>query len=304
MQTTNVSRRFALLGVPYDGAATLGWPGARYAPNKIREALSWMTMRAEKDQVYSLETGELHDAGPALLHDHGDVDVTPHDLIATLNETSNQIGKVIADGFVPVVLGGDDSLFFASVRGLHDAVSGSVGIIHFDAHLDIMDHNRYQGRYSQSSGMRRNLELDRVSVDHCIQIGLRHFNFPSSREYLLKNGPAQLTAHRFHQIGTDRAVAEILDRAKGADHVFLSFDIDAIDPAHAPGAGAHEPGGLTSRQAIDAVRALAPHCDGFAITEVNPMKDHQDMTSNLAAYLCYYFAVFGAHAVPDIAPTS
>jgi formiminoglutamase/agmatinase len=83
------------------------------------------------------------------------------------------------------------------------------------------------------------------------------------------------------------------------DHVFFSFDIDAIDPAHAPGAGAHEPGGLTSRDAIEIVKALAPRCAGFAVTEVNPMTDHNNLTSNLAAYLCYYFAVFGARAAAD-----
>src|SRR5690606_19977316 len=117
--------------------------------------------------------------------------------------------------------------------------------------------------------MRRSLELDRVRAEHCIQVGLRHFNFPSSAAVVREHDLAQVTAVEYQRLGTDGAVKRIRERIAGADHVFFSFDIDAIDPAHAPGAGAHEPGGLTSREALDCVRALAPHCDGFAVTEVN-----------------------------------
>ncbi len=286
-------RTAEIIGVPFDGAATLGWPGSRYAPARIREALSWMRMRNESDQVYSLQTGQLHPAGEGVLVDAGDVDVVPHDLTATLTAASQAVTRSARSGRRPVVLGGDDSLLFGAVRGFHDGVEGSVAVIHFDAHLDLMDHNRSQGSHSQSSGMRRSLELERVSAQHSIQVGLRHFNFPSSREFVRGHGPAQITAPRFLAMGVGAAVEEILDRVSGADHVFFSFDIDAIDPAHAPGAGAHEPGGLTSADALEAVRLLAPSCDGFAVTEVNPMKDLHDMTSNLAAYLCFYFATFG-----------
>ena len=124
-----------------------------------------------------------------------------------------------------------------------------------------MDQNVQQGTHSQSSGMRRSLELSRASTEHSIQVGLRHFNFPSSQRYLEDSGLARITAAQFSDLGTDAVVAQILKRIAGADHVHFSFDIDAIDPAHAPGAGALEPGGITSRQAIEAVSALAPYCD-------------------------------------------
>lgn len=292
------TRSFEILGVPYDGAATLGWPGARQAPAKIREALGWITMRTEKGLVYSLETGQLHDA-PTIV-DGGDVHVIPHDLEATLSNTSAAVSRSLQADRVPIILGGDDSTLFSGSRGVHDGTNGTIAIIHFDAHLDVMDENEAQGAHSQSSGMRRSLELPRASADHSIQVGLRHFNFPSSQAYVNSAGPAQITAYEFDSLGTDATVNKILNRIAGADTVFLSFDIDAVDPAHAPGAGAHEPGGLTSRQAIDAVRALAPYCDAFAVTEVNPMTDHRDMTSNLAAYLVYYFATFGAERLTPL----
>ncbi|QPZ39322.1 arginase family protein [Paramicrobacterium chengjingii] len=289
------SRSFEIVGAPFDGASTLGIPGSRYAPDSIRRALEWITMRVEDGAVYSLETGELHDAPH--IADGGDAHVVAHDLEATLANTSSRIAQSVRAGHVPLLLGGDDCFLYAGTRGLHDGTDeGTVAVIHFDAHLDVMDENEQQGRHSQSSGMRRSLELQRASRDHSVQVGLRHFNFPSSRAYVLDDGPAQITARTVDQIGSTGVVDRVLERIAGADHVHLSFDIDAIDPAHAPGAGASEPGGITSRQAIDIVSALAPHCDSFAVTEVNPMTDHRDMTSTLAAYLCYYFSVFGQHA--------
>lgn len=293
---TETTRTFELVGAPFDGAATLGWPGSRYAPARIRESLKWMTMRSEQGNVYSLDTGGLLPAGPGLIVDGGDAAIVPHDLHASLDATSAAVGDVVRRGRVPIVLGGDDSLLFAAVRGLHDAVEGSVGVIHFDAHLDLMDENLRQGRFSHSSGMRRALELDRVTVDHTIQVGLRHFNYPSSLSFIKEAGPAQITALDFIEHGWENVIERLVERIRGVDHVFFSFDIDSIDPAYAPGAGAHEPGGITSRDAIEVVKALAPYCDGFAVTEVNPLKDLHDMTSNLAAYLCYYFAVFGSKA--------
>lgn len=285
-------RSFEIIGAPFDGASTLGVPGSRYAPDSIRRALEWITMRVENGSVYSLETGELHDA--PRITDGGDAHVVAHDLETTLVNTSDRIAQTIRAGRVPILLGGDDCFLYAGTRGLHEGTDeGTVAVIHFDAHLDVMDENEQQGRHSQSSGMRRSLELERASRDHSVQVGLRHFNFPSSRAYVLTDGPAQITARTVDQIGSTGVVERVLGRIAGADHVHLSFDIDAIDPAHAPGAGASEPGGLTSRQAIDIVSALAPHCDSFAVTEVNPMTDHHDMTSTLAAYLCYYFSVFG-----------
>jgi formiminoglutamase/agmatinase len=285
------SRTFELIGAPFDGAATLGWPGSRYAPAQIREALGWVTQRAVDGQVYSIETDEILDA-PVII-DGGDADTVAHDLVETLANVSARVSDSVRAGNVPILLGGDDSMLYAGTKGLHDAVDGDVAIIHFDAHLDAVHENRQQGRLSQSSGMRRSLELDRVRREHTIQIGLRHFSFPELREFAHDAGPAQITARRFVELGTEGTVQEILRQVGEADHVHLSFDIDAVDPAHAPGAGAHEPGGLTSREALEIVGALAPYCDSLTIAEVNPMKDVQGLTVNLAAYLSYYFALFG-----------
>lgn len=173
-------RKFELIGTPFDGGATLGWPGSRYAPARIRAALDWMTMPIQSGLVYSLDTGQVHAVGDDLLADAGDVPIVPSDLLASLQRCSEAVSAAVARrARVPIVRGGDDSLLYASVRGLHDAVDGSVGIIHFDAHLDLMDENERQGRFSHSSGMRRALDLERVAPADCLQLGSRNFNFPS-----------------------------------------------------------------------------------------------------------------------------
>jgi agmatinase len=286
-----VSRGFDLWGVPFDGGATLGWPGARYAPRQIRQALEWMSMRVQDGRIYDVDGERLLEVPDELLVDRGDVEVVPHDLMATLEACSKAVSRSVRDGRVPIVLGGEDSLFYPVVRGVHDAVAGSVAVVHFDAHFDLLDESPRQGRFSHSSGMRRSLEPERVDPSASIQVGVRHFNFASSRRFAESAGLEQVSARRFHELGAAAVAARVLERVEAADHVVWSFDIDVVDPAHAPGAGAHEPGGITSAQAIECVRAIAPRCDAFAVMEVNPMKDLGDMTSTLAAYLVFHFAM-------------
>lgn len=283
-----------LIGVPFDGGSTLGWPGSRYAPDHVRRALSWMLMRVENGEVWSVDTDELLPFTDDTLADGGDVAVVGHDLLETTRRCSEAVRSAVERGRRPVVLGGDDSLLFPAVRGLHDAVTGTVAVIHFDAHLDLLDENEHQGRFSHSSGMRRCLDLTRFRASASAQIGVRHYNFPSSRRAIAEHGLTEISSVQVAERGIPAVVEETLARTAAADHVFLSFDIDAIDPAHAPGAGAHEPGGLTSRQGLDAVRLLSPHVDGFAVTEVNPLQDHREMTSTLAAYLVFTFALHGS----------
>lgn len=287
-------RRCDLWGVPFDGGATLGWPGSRYGPERVRRALGWITMRVQDGRVFDVDAGRLREVGPDLLVDRGDVEVVPHDLMATLEATSRAVGETVAAGRVPLVVGGDDSLLFAVVRGVHDATSGTVGVVHFDAHFDLMDENPRQGRYSHSSGMRRALELPRVRADASIQVGVRHYNFPASRAFAEEVGLEQLPAREVQRIGIEAVAARVRERARRADHVVWGFDVDVVDPAFAPGARAHEPGGLTAREALDAVELLAPACHAFFVAEVNPTTDVGDMTSTLAAYLVYRFAVAGA----------
>ena len=191
-------------------------------------------------------------------------------------------------------MGGDDSILLPAVAGFHDAVDGSVAVVHFDAHLDLMDDSPQQGRYSQSSGMRRALELPRVDARQCVQVGTRNFNFPSSKQFIDSIGLTELPAKAVRRHGADWALERIDAVTRGADHLFVSVDIDVLDPGHAPGVGWHEPGGLTSGDLLDMVVTLAPRTGGFALNEVNPMTDRGPQTTILAANLVFQFAVAAA----------
>ncbi|HZW73908.1 MAG TPA: arginase family protein, partial [Caldimonas sp.] len=110
-----IQRRFDLWGAPFDGAATLGWPGSRYAPERVRAALRWLLMRAQDGHVYSTDTGRLHPFDSDLLRIRGDVDVVAHDLMASLQTCADAVAASAGEGRVPIVVGGDDSLLYACV---------------------------------------------------------------------------------------------------------------------------------------------------------------------------------------------
>ena len=287
-------KRLALLGVPFDGAATLGWPGARYAPGEVRRNLEWMKMRVEDGRIYWIDRDAVVPFSPDQLQDAGDVVVIPSDLIATLAAVRTRVAELAGGGLVPVVVGGDDSILFPAVGGVHDASAGPVAVIHFDAHLDLTDGNPRQGRHSQSSGMRRALELERVDPRHCVQVGTRNFNFPSSKEFIDRIGLTEIPASRVARDGVGECLETIERVTTGAAAVFVAVDVDVLDPAHAPGGGWHEPGGLTTRELLDFLVALAPRAAGWCFNEVNPLTDARSQTSILAANLIFQVAVASA----------
>lgn len=281
----------SFIGVPFDGAATLGWPGARYAPAEVRRRVEWMRMRSEDGLLYWVDEDRIVDFSPDQLRDAGDVPVVPHDLMATLAATRTKVAEERAAGRIPLVVGGDDSILFPAVAGVHDAVAGTVAVVHFDAHLDLMDRNEAQGAHSQSSGMRRALELDRVDPAACVQVGVRNFNFPASKTFIDEVGLTEIPAARVLRDGVGAALAVIDEKVSAADHLVVAVDVDVLDPSHAPGVGWQEPGGLTSRMLLDFLVALAPHADGMCLNEVNPMTDSGPQTSILAANLLFQFCV-------------
>ena len=281
----------SFIGAPYDGAATLGWPGSRYAPAEIRRQLQWMTMRVQDGLMYWVDEDRLVPFEPRQLHDAGDAAIVPHDLMASLAAVRAKTAEEVRGGRIPAVIGGDDSILFPAVAGFHDAVEGSVAIVHFDAHLDLMDESPAQGRYSHSSGMRRALELPRVSARHSVQVGPRNFNYPASKHFIDKIGLTELPAKLVIKRWVDWTLEAIRKTTAGADHVFVSVDLDVLDPSHAPGVGWHEPGGLTSRELFDLVVSLAPAAGGFAVNEVNPLTDRGPQSTILAANLIFQFVV-------------
>jgi agmatinase len=281
-------RRIALLGVPFDSATTIGRPGARYAPARIRTALSWNLNRVRDGAFYDVEAERIVHMDEYAVEDYGDSFIAGYDQLATLRNAQVAATEVLQSGAFPIVMGGDHEISIPLLQAFHDYHDGPLGIIYVDAHLDLVDENPRQGRFSGSSPVRRALEMGRFQPKNVVQVGVRGFNYPDQYEYIASQGIHHITASKVHTIGAQAAAERALEYASaGCKHVYLSFDMDALDYAFAPGTGADEAGGLNSAQILQFMRIVTPHVDAMDIVEVNPLVDQQDSTSGLAAQVIF-----------------
>lgn len=281
-------RSIALMGIPYDSATSIGRPGARYAPERIRAALRWNLNRVRDDAFYDVDAGRIVRLDDYTIEDYGDCPVFGADHMATLGQARERLAAVLATGAFPIVLGGDHAVSAPLFQAFHDHFPGPLGIIHVDAHLDLVDENPRQGRYSGSSHLRRALELGRFRPQNLVQVGVRGFNYPDQYEYIASHGIHQITASEVHDIGGQAAAEKAFELASaGGARVYMTFDMDALDYAHAPGTGADEGGGLTPTQVLRFMRVVTPKIDAMDIVEVNPMTDQQDATSGFAAQIIF-----------------
>jgi agmatinase len=281
-------RRIALLGVPFDSATTLGRPGARYAPTRIRTALSWNLNRVRNSAFYDVEAERIVRLDDFAIEDYGDCFIAGYDQLETFKHAQLTMTNVLRSGAFPIALGGDHEVSIPLLQAFHDLKDGPLGIIHVDAHLDLVDENPRQGRFSGSSPMRRALEMGRFQPKNLVQVGVRGFNYPDQYEYIINQGIHHLTASKVHEIGGKAAAEQALEIASvGNAHIYLSFDMDSLDYAFAPGTGGDEGGGLSSAQILQFIRVVAPRVEAMDIVEVNPMADQQDVTSGLAAQIIF-----------------
>jgi len=284
----DATRHIALLGVPFDSATTLGRPGARYAPARIRTALGWNLRRVRNGAFYDVEAERIVRLEDTIIEDYGDCAIAAYDQKETFGYAQELMTEVLCSGAFPIVLGGDHEVSIPLLQAFHDFQDGPLGIIHVDAHLDLADGNPLQGRLSGSSPMRRALEMGRFQPTNLVQVGVRGFNYPDQYEYIVSQGIHHITASKVHEIGGRAAAECALEIASaGGAHVYLSFDMDSLDYAFAPGTGIDEGGGLTSAQILQFMRVVSPHIDVMDIVEVNPMSDQLDATSGLAAQIIF-----------------
>jgi agmatinase len=281
-------RRIALLGVPFDSASTLGRPGARYAPARIRTALGWNLNRVRNGAFYDVEAERIVRLDGYAVEDYGDIFIAGYDQIETLKNAQQAMTDVLRSGAFPIVLGGDHEVSIPLLQAFHDHQDKHLGIIHVDAHLDLLDESPQQGRFSGSSPMRRALEMGRFLPKNLVQVGVRGFNYPDQYDYIVSQGIHHLSASKVHAIGGHAAAERALEIASaGNASIYLTLDMDALDYAFAPGTGADESGGLNSAQILQFMRVVAPHVDAMDIVEVNPLTDQQDATSGLAAQIIF-----------------
>jgi agmatinase len=250
----------AIVGAPMDDLVS-DRPGTRFAPRAIRAASS--------PPGPQLETG-IDALDELRVVDFGDAPVLPADPVRSHAAIEQTVGQVLAAGAIPVILGGDHSISEPDVRACA-AAYGRVGLVHFDTHTDTGTEVFGVG-LSHGTIMRRLVEDGHVDPRRYAQIGLRGY-WPGKEEFAwqAERGITSLFMHDVRDLGIREVVGRAVE-AVGAGPVFLTVDIDVLDPAFAPGTGTPEPGGMTTGELLWAVREVAVQLEviGADMVEVIP----------------------------------
>jgi agmatinase len=273
----------AILGVPFDSAVTFR-PGARFGPHAIRDAT-----RLLRGYHEPLDT---HPFGAQQVADSGDIGCNPFDILEAIGQIETAAERTLERSGSLLTLGGDHTIALPLLRAVHRR-HGPVALVHFDAHLDTWD-TYFGASYTHGTPFRRAWEEGLLLQDHSIHVGIRGPLF--STDDLVDDrrfGFATVRSIEMEELGIRGAVERILERVGDAP-CYVSIDIDVLDPAHAPGTGTPEAGGLTSRELLGIVRGLAGRqLVGADIVEVAPAYDHASMTSFAASHAAYeLLAVF------------
>ena len=292
--------KFGMIGLNYDTEAGRGWPGARYAPDSIRSMLSGIMNRMEDNKLFDVCNNYLVDYSKIDLKDFGNTSNIPHyNNLEAQKAMAAEIVKVMDEGYKPLILGGDHSTTNAGFMAMHEKAKGKIGIIDFDAHLDLQIGTPVQGKYSGSSEIRRAIEMEKFDPKNIVEIGPRGYNYPEHYHFIKESGMTIITPKEVFANGAEATAKKILDIVSdGTEHIYMTVDIDALDMAYALGSGGQEPAGLNHFQLSDMIRYLAPYVDVIDIVEVNPMTDHRELTSHVAANLILdyisgaYYAAF------------
>ena len=269
-----------IVGAPFDGG-TSHRPGARFGPQAIRTT-DYLAHDGSRPSL-ALRTDGLTDLK---VYDAGDVEMFSGDIVTALGALRTAVGIVVEAAAIPVVLGGDHAITFADAGGVADVLGhGRISLVHFDAHADTGD-IEFGSLWGHGQPMRRLIESGAVRGDRFLQIGLRGY-WPGP-QVLGWMAEQRMRSYEMSEI-VERGLRDCLTEAfaiatDDCDGVFLSVDIDVCDPGNAPGTGTPEPGGLSARELLDAVRRVClelPVC-GLDVVEVSPPYDQSDITAALA----------------------
>ncbi|WP_137285510.1 agmatinase family protein [Halorussus salinisoli] len=278
----------AVLGVPFD-AAVSNRPGTRYGPDALREASAWWAyLSGYKGGLTNMNTRTQVDYSDLEVADCGDLPVFPMDRKKTAESITAHVATVAEQAF-PVMLGGDHYCTYPAFRGFAEAIDAdTVGLVQIDAHSDTAASSPIFGEHFHGSSTHLISESEYADFEHISQIGIRGYESPNFFEFAENVGLNLFTMRDVQERGIRDVVTEAIEAAaEDTDAVYVTFDIDSIDPSIAPGTGTPEPGGLDSHQALAIMETLGTHdAVGAAdLMEVAPDFDPTRSTQTLGAYL-------------------
>jgi guanidinopropionase len=279
----------AIAGVPWDGGTT-NRPGPRHGPRQVREMSSLIKRVHSVTKVSPYELCRVAD--------FGDSPVNPIDLDRSLETIREFFGKIVEASAVPLAIGGDHLSSLPILRAV--GKQRPVGMIHFDAHSDTVD--TYFGglKYTHGTPFRRAIEEGLLDPTRVIQIGIRGSTYSADeRDWPLQQGIRIISIEELEDLGIDAVIREAR-RVVGDGSAYVSFDIDALDPAFAPGTGTPEFGGLTSREVIRMLHGLRNlNLVGADVVEVSPPFDPSGGTALAAANIAFELLCLLAEAVAE-----
>ena len=258
-----------IVGVPFDGGVT-NRSGTRHGPRAVREQSTLLRRINGVSGIMPFAVARVRDLGDCWLEQ-------PYELQGALKEIEAFYRRVVTAGIVPLSVGGDHAISLPILRAL--AANGPVGMIHIDAHCDTG--NDYMGsRFHHGAPFRRAVEEGLLDAKRVIQIGIRGTtNDPEMWGFSQQSGMRVLPMDEFDDKGW-RYAAEEARRVAGEGPTYLTFDIDSLDPSHAPGTGTPEAGGLTALQALRLLRELRGiDFVGGDLVEVSPPFDTGTLTA-------------------------
>ena len=270
----------AIIGVPLDHGTT-NRPGTRFGPRAIRNASQ--NYGIYLDPIYEAYDTELkkHIMGGVKAVDYGDVPILPTHTHTNMSMIKDTLKNIVDKDVFPVVFGGDHTI----TAPLVEAFDVPLDIVHFDTHLDFVEGSNNM-KFSHSNPLKRASELE--NVNNITQIGIRGYtDFESNYEEAVNYGSKIITASEVFKNGT----SWVLDQIPKSDNLYVTFDIDVLDPSIAPGTGTPEPGGLNYIQMKELLihLYLKGEIKGLDIVEVNPLFDVSEMTTLLASRLVFDF---------------
>ncbi|MBD8005441.1 agmatinase [Bacillus norwichensis] len=271
--------KVAILGMPFDTAASYR-AGARFGPQAIRQASVTLSPQNESLKVSPFEDTRAIDIG--------DLPVITQNIHKSYDIMEKAMLELMEKNIIPIGLGGDHSITLASLRAAAK-VHGPVALLQFDSHTDTWD-TYMDEKYWHGSPFIRAYEEGLVQPDKVVQIGMRGWDIDSSLEL----GYNVVTQDELFNRGIDDVVQQVKE-VIGDTPCFLTFDIDFVDPAYAPGTGTPEVGGFSSYEALKMVRSLTDmNFIGFDLVEVLPSFDPTQITALLAATLVHNFGSLAA----------
>ena len=267
----------AIVGVPFDTGVSYR-PGARFGPNHVRESSRLLRPYNPAANVSPFATQQVVDAG--------DIAANPFDIEEAISSIHKSYDQLLERAKRVVTIGGDHTITLPILRSLK-AKHGPISVVHFDAHLDTWD-SYFGADYTHGTTFRRASEEGLLDPEGCMHIGIRGPLYAAKDLTDDKALGFQIfSSVEFQDLGVAAAIEKMKARV-GKRPMYVSIDIDVLDPAHAPGTGTPEAGGLTSRELLSLLRATAGmNVVGADIVEVAPAYDHAQITGIAASHAMY-----------------